>query len=82
MRRQFHDTWGVFRPARHVFENYFGVRRNPHAQETIFPQITACGANFMVPGHFPTYRARFSELFRCISEPSCLGDDFLENHSM
>ena len=50
MRRQFHDTWGVFWPARHVFGDYFSVRRDPHAQETISSQITACGANFMVPG--------------------------------
>ena len=50
MRRQFHDTWIVFRPAPHVCKDYFGIRRDPHAQDTIFSQITACGINFMVPG--------------------------------
>ena len=50
MRRQFHDTWGVFRPPRHVFKDYFGVRRDPHTQQIISSQITVCGSNFVVPG--------------------------------
>ena len=43
---------GVFRPAEHVFENYFGIPRHANALQSISSEIIAFIANFSVPETF------------------------------
>ena len=59
MRHHFYDTWRDFRPSPRVFVDYFGVRWDPHAQETISSQIITCSANLMVPAGFSDLLSTF-----------------------
>ena len=76
MNCTFDDTWGVFRLAEHVFDDYFGVRRNPHTQEMISSQIIACSGHFrLLEGFRPTEGCKKSKFWIIFS------DFFREIHS-
>ena len=54
---------GVFRPAKYVFVDYFGLLRHVDAQEKILSQILVCSSVLYVTGGFSIYRVRSWDYF-------------------
>ena len=72
----------VFRPAGHVFENYFGVLRHPDAPQTISSPTFVCSANLTVPRGFFYLLITFLMTVSVDKDRWCPGDNVLANLSV